>query len=309
MNAKPDCIVCLMKQFLQICRMSGLNEPELNAAFFDLMKALPEVSLSMSPPESAAFITDMIAKVSGIADPFETIKQESNEAALKLYPELKIRVDNSDHPFAEALSLAIAGNLIDFGAKASLNLNDALAEILDQPMIQEIEKGAGIKDELFALDDFYIELKNADSVLYLGDNAGEIVFDRIFIEALKKEFPEKPITFAYRGGPALNDALLKDVEDVGLSEIVETMSSGCAAAGTILSKCSDEFIDRINSAGIIISKGQGNYESLSGSPIENIWFLFRIKCALVAEAAGGPEGKLVLTKNEAPILDPIGQHV
>ncbi|MBI9107116.1 MAG: DUF89 family protein [Spirochaetales bacterium] len=309
MNAKPDCTICLMKQYLQICRLSGLEESELNAAFSDLIKRLPEVSFSMTPPEMAAFITGMIKKASGVSDPYKTIKKNSNEAALKLYPELKLRVERSGHPFAEALCLAIAGNLIDFGAKASLNLNEALEEILSQPLLHKLEEGLGLEDALFQLDTFYNELKKAESVLYLGDNAGEIVFDRIFIETLIREFPDKKITFAVRGGPALNDALLEDAEDVGISEIVETVSSGCAAAGTVLSKCSEDFLKRLGAADIIIAKGQGNYESLSGSPYENAWFLFRIKCQVVAESAGGPEGKLVLKKNEASILDPIGRHV
>jgi hypothetical protein len=289
--------------------MSGLEGEELNTTFSDLIKALPKVSFSMTPPEMAAYITGIIEQATGNADPYKEIKIESNAAALKLYPELKVRVENSAHPFAEALCLAIAGNLIDYGAKASLDLHDALEEILDQPLFHKLESGESAEDELFQLDSFYDNLKNAETVLYLGDNAGEIVFDRVFIETLLSEFPDKKITFAYRGGPALNDALLEDVEDVGLSNIVETMTSGCAAAGTVLSKCSDEFLERMKTSDIIIAKGQGNYESLSGSPYEKTWFLFRIKCPLVAEVAGGPEGKLVLKKNYAPALNLACDHI
>lgn len=302
MNAEPDCVICLMKQYLQICRLSGIKGEELNTAFADLLKALPDVSFSMTPPEIAAYVTRMIKETSGIDDPYKEIKLESNAAALKLYPELKTRVENSAHPFAEALCLAIAGNLIDYGAKASLNLHDALEEILDQPLFHLLENGGETEDRLFQLETFYEELQNAETILYLGDNAGEIVFDKVFIETLIKEFPGKKITFVVRGGPALNDALLEDAADVGISDIVETISSGCAAAGTVISKCSDEFLEHLNKADIVIAKGQGNYESLSGTDYDKIWFLFRIKCELVSRFAGGPEGKLVLKKNTAEAL-------
>ena len=309
MNSKPDCIVCLMKQYLQICRMSGLGEKEVEQAFSGLISRLPEITYSMSPPEAATYVTDMIKQASGIDDPYKTIKEESNRAAMKLYPELKLRVDNSAHPFAEALVLAIAGNLIDFGAKIDLDLHFALDEILSQPLFADLEAGKETDDRLFRIGDFYTEIEKAENIMYLGDNAGEIVFDRIFIETLLREFPGKKITFAVRGGPALNDALLEDLDTVGISGITETMSSGCAAAGTILPKCSPEFLSRLEDADLVICKGQGNYESLSGSPVDNAWFLFRIKCQVVSESAGGPEGKLVLTRNEPAILDSISQHL
>lgn len=297
MIAKPDCTVCLLKQYLQISRMCGVKENELNDNFYDMLKTLPELARSATPPEVAAYFTRMIAESTGITDPYKAIKTASNEAALRLYPALKKRVAEADNPFAESLALAIAGNLIDFGAKASLDLTDALEEILNQPLFQHIENGEDFNEGLFMLDDFHNSLMGAENIIYLGDNAGEIVFDRIFIETLLNDFPEKKITFVVRGGPALNDALLEDTVDAGIDKIVETISSGAATAGTVLSECDPDFIKQLHAADLIISKGQGNYEALSGELLPPTWFLFRIKCKSVAEHAGGPEGSLVLKRN------------
>ncbi|HAK45766.1 MAG TPA: hypothetical protein DCO79_07600, partial [Spirochaeta sp.] len=225
----------------------------------------------------------------------------SNNAAMKLYPELKERVAEAANPFAEALCLAIAGNLIDFGAKADLDLHDALREILDQPLFQHIESGDDFDEGLFQLHSFYQEFQSAEDIIYLGDNAGEIVFDKIFIETLLKEFPDKKITFVVRGGPALNDALLEDMADIGMDKIVNVMSSGTATAGTVLPNCTPEFLEKLYAADMVISKGQGNYEALSGEELPPTWFLFRIKCELIADHAGGPEGSLVLKKNSSMI--------
>ena len=297
MTAKPDCIVCLLRQFLQISRMCGQNDDELNNSFFSMLDMTSSLARDMSPPEMAAFFTKKIEESTGIADPYKRIKVASNEAAMKLYPELKERVNKADDSFAEALCLAIAGNLIDFGAKVSLDLHEALREILEQPLFQHIESGDSFNRELFRLADFRTAIESAETILYLGDNAGEIVFDRVFIEALLEEHPEKKITFVVRGGPALNDALLEDVSDVGIDNLVEVMSSGTATAGTVLSNCSAEFLQKLDSTDLVISKGQGNYEALSGEELPPTWFLFRIKCGLVADHAGGPEGSLVLKQN------------
>ncbi len=302
MIAKPDCVICLLKQYLQISRMCGIGEEELSIEFHKLLEKLAEVAGTVTPPEMAAYFTGKIKESTGITDPYKKIKVASNEAAMKLYPQLKKRVTEADNPFAEALALAIAGNLIDFGAKVSLDLNEALEEILDQPLFQHIENGDDFNDGLFMLEDFHTDLTQAENIIYLGDNAGEIVFDRIFIETLLADFPDKKITFVVRGGPALNDALLEDTRTVGIDKIVETISSGAATAGTVLSECDPDFITKLNSADIIISKGQGNYEALSGENLPPTWFLFRIKCDAVAQDAGGPEGSLVLKKNKVKVL-------
>ena len=298
MISQPDCVVCLLKQYLQISRLCGLDEKQISDNFSDLLKEIPSLADKQSPPELAAYFTRMIEKASGISDPYKEIKIASNTGAMKLYPELKERVEQAANPFAEALCLAIAGNLIDFGAKTTLNLHDALREILTQPMFQHIETGGDFDEAMFQLKSFHRELESAENIIYLGDNAGEIVFDRVFIETLLNDFPGKKITFVVRGGPALNDVLIEDASDIGLDKIVDVMSSGTATAGTVLPNCTPEFLEKLHSSDLVISKGQGNYEALFGESLPPTWFLFRIKCETVARMAGGSEGTLVLIKNK-----------
>ncbi len=302
MITKPDCTECLVKQYHQICRMCGIDENSPENCSDKIRPKIVEMSTGRTPPEAASAFFQFIAETTGIKDPYKDIKKASNKAAMSLYPMLKKRVSSSETPFAEALTLAIAGNLIDFGAKIDLDLSEALTEILAQPFFDNIKNNDNFNNDLFRLEDFYNDLKNFKNITYLADNAGEIVFDRVFIETILDEFPEKNITLAVRGGPALNDVLVEDAKTVGLDRITEVISSGAAIPGTVLSACSDQFLNKLYSSDLIISKGQGNYETLSGEELPPTWFLFKIKCRVVAAHAKGPEGILVLKKNVSEVL-------
>ena len=297
MIAKPDCVVCMLKQALAIGRMSGLSETEVEKTFYQLIRELPDRSMNVPPPELMEQLCLRYADASGVADPYSEIKKQSNREAMKLLPDLEARVEASEHPLAEALCLAIAGNLIDFGAHASLDLEKTLDEILNQPLFKTIESGKEFDSRLFQLHHFLKDLESAEKIIYLGDNAGEIVFDRVLIETLNRLYPDKSVTYVTRGGPALNDVLLQDAYETGIDSAAEVIDSGSSTAGTILSRCSKDFLDRLHDADLVIAKGQGNYESLSGEKMPAAYFLFRIKCLAVAEAAGGPVGTLVLLKN------------
>ncbi len=302
MITKPECTECLLKQFSQVCRMCGIDENDPENRPDQMRKKIVEISTGVTPPQAAAAFFSYISEKTGIEDPYKDIKIASNNAAMSLYPMLKERISSSDAPFSEALALAIAGNLIDFGARADLDLSEALTEILDQPLFDNIKNNGDFNNDLFRLDDFYEDLKSVDNITYLADNAGEIVFDRVFIETILAEFPGKNITLAVRGGPALNDVLVEDAENVGLDSITEVISSGAAIPGTVISSCSDMFRNKLYSSDLIISKGQGNYETLSGEELPPTWFLFKIKCRVVAAHAKGPEGILVLKKNASEVL-------
>ena len=299
MKAKPDCTVCLLSQYLKISRLSGLEEDVLEKGFYQLIREIPDAIKPITPVEMAARMTSIIHSYSGIRDPYMEIKRKSNMAALSLVPDLKKRINLSAHPLQEALSLAIAGNLIDFGVNANLNIKDALDEILSKPVLKNLENGTASDDDIFQFNSFYSSLKEAENLVYLGDNAGEIVFDRLFIEEILREFPDKRITFVVRGGPALNDVLEEDAETSGITELCRVINSGCAAAGTVLSKTSAEFKSALDNADLVISKGQGNYETLFGEALPLTYFLFRIKCEIVAKDAGGDLGRLALKKNIA----------
>ena len=134
-----------------------------------------------------------------------------------------------------------------------------------------------------------MDAANAQDILYLADNAGEIVFDRLLIEQL----PMQKITVVVKGFPIINDATMEDAVAAGLTEIVSVIDNGSDAPGTILEICSDAFVSRFEQADLIITKGQGNYETLSDID-KNIYFILKAKCPVIASDLGCPIGQMVL---------------
>ena len=222
----------------------------------------------------------LIRRLAGDDDPYREVKERFNRAALALYPELKERVRRSPDPLEAAVRIAIAGNIIDFGINRNLqesDVHDAIEQAMDAPL------------DKAALNDFRKALADASSILYLGDNAGEIVFDRLLVE----QMPVDKVTFAVRGSPVINDATMDDARAVGLTEIVEVIGNGSDAPGTLLESCSDEFRRRFEAADLILSKGQGNYETVSHIP-KRIFFLLKVKCPVIARDLGCEVGTMLL---------------
>jgi len=203
----------------------------------------------------------------GISDPFLVEKKESNKIALELYDEWKPKVLDSDNPFNLALRLAIAGNIMDYGANQYFNVQETIKDVINAD---------------FAID-HAIQLKQsimeADNILYLGDNAGEIVFDKLLIETMMH--PE--VTYVVKGGPILNDATLFDAQKVGMDRVADVISNGYDAPSTILEYSSLEFQSKFDAADLIISKGQGNLEGLMQYKDKRIFFLLMVKCDVIAE--------------------------
>ena len=224
-------------------------------------------------------------------DPYREVKRRSNALALELYPTLKQRVRASADPFAAAVRVAIAGNVIDFGCRSRLGNNEVYQAIEDAMDPQALELNDG------AVDDLRRAIEQAGDILYLADNAGEIVFDRLLLE----EMPTDRITLVMRGGPVINDATREDAEVAGLSSLVTVMDNGSDAPGTILESCSPSFRTRFEQCDLVIAKGQGNYETLS-SERPPIFFLFKAKCPVIARDVGREVGQMIVRRN-SPKLD------
>jgi hypothetical protein len=240
-----------------------------------------EMDLSQSPPAMAQRIHRFIRKITGVGDPYLDVKNRFNALALQMYPDLRERTGTSADPLEIAVRLAIAGNIIDFGVNSAVEpdqVEQTITESLTDPL--DKENLATFKDAV----------SQAKKILYLGDNAGEIVFDRLLVEQL----PSEKITFVVRGGPILNDVVLEDAQIVGLTDLVEVIDNGSDAPGTILESCSETFRRRFDESDLIIAKGQGNYETLSDVD-RNIFFLVRPKCGVLARHLGRELGSLVLS--------------
>jgi hypothetical protein len=235
----------------------------------------------------------MVTEIVGDKDPYKKIKEESNRKALEIYPVMKKTAEESVDPFLTAVELAIAGNIIDYGAFSNVDLDKEITSILEQEG-KEIEHES---DRLFNIEGLRNSLDKAETVLYLGDNAGEIVFDRILVEEIAKKPTIKTIYFMVRDEPIINDILTDDFYLVGLDKTAEVITSGSGTAGVIIEKCSPKFRDIFYSADTVISKGQGNYESLSEIDRE-VFFLLRAKCAIVARDLGSSVGDIILLKKD-----------
>lgn len=289
MKTYLDCIPCFFKQALEAARLAGASKRTQKRIINKLAEIIPKFPLSSSPPEMGRVIYGLVKKETGKDDPYKKIKAKSNKLALALYGKLKKKVSSSRDRLLTALELAIAGNIIDYGAKNSLDVDKELKKILN-------EEDEAIKKQnkaTFNYPEFKHALKDAKTILYLADNAGETVFDRIFIEEIKRLDKDKKIVYAVKEKPIINDALIEDARTCGIDKVAKIISSGLDVPGTVLSLCSKEFLKLYKKADIIISKGQGNFEALSdkGRPL---YFLFIAKCSVIAKDVGCNVGDVIL---------------
>jgi len=292
MKTHLDCIPCFFKQALDAAQLAGASQKAKKRIVCELAKILPEFPLCASPPEMGRVIYRLVRKVTGKKDPYRKVKEKSNRLALSFYPMLKKKIRHAHDQLLMALELAIAGNIIDYGVKNSLNVNKELKKILNEG--NRLAKNG--KKVLFRYAAFKRALQKAKTVLFLGDNAGEVVFDKILIEEIKRLDKNKIIIYAVKEEPIINDALLQDAYRAGINQVAEVITNGLDAPGTILRLCSDEFKRIFKKSDMIISKGQGNFESLSKER-RPIFFLFMAKCAVVAKDVGCRVGDIILLKN------------
>lgn len=280
-----ECIPCFIRQALDAVRLATNDEKIQEQVLRRVLVLANELDMTQSPPSMGQKIHRLIRELAGTEDPYHKIKGKFNEVALKLYPRLRQTIINSDDAFATTVRLAIAGNIIDFGVNGSLQKSDiekTISECL----------AADFSD--MPLKSFQRAINEADEILYIADNAGEIVFDRLLIEQL----PIEKVTVAVKGSPVINDATMEDAVLAGLPKIVEVIDNGSDAPGTILENCSRQFRDRFDNADLIIAKGQGNYETLSDVR-KNIFFILKVKCSVIAQDIGCEVGRMIFQKTKA----------
>jgi hypothetical protein len=277
-----DCIPCLLRQTLEAGRLVSDDESLHERLMREILAAAAQMDLRRPPPVMAQYIHRRIRELSGNDDPYRAIKQRFNRTAWDLLPALKERIDTADDPLPMAVRAAIAGNVIDLGAKTGLeesHVREAMEQCLEAPLAGDVPA-------------FARAIEQVDEVLYLADNAGEVVFDRLLIEQL---LPRR-VTVVVKGGPIINDAVMADAREARLDEMAELIDNGSDAPGTMLDQCSDDFRRRFDEAPLVIAKGQANYETLNDAR-RPIFFLLQVKCPLIAKNIGQPLGRLLLTQN------------
>ena len=277
-----DCTACFIRQTLDSIRLLTPDETVHERVLREVLRAAAEMDLRQTPPAMGQRIHRVIREIVGQNDPYRAVKDRFNRLGQRLYPMLKKQLECSPDPMETAVRFAIAGNIIDLGVKTNLTeaqVYDSIAQASSDPLVGNLEE-------------FTEALSRADKILYVADNAGEIVFDRLLIERL----PPEKVTVAVKGFPVINDATMVDAQAAGLPGLVEVIDNGSDAPGTILDDCSDAFRKRFEEAELVIAKGQGNYETLS-EVNQDVYFLLKVKCPVVARDIGCPVGSLVLRQS------------
>ncbi len=286
------CYPCVFQQLLSIASLVELSEKDTKLFFEKSMLYFLEThGEGVVVQHVIRKATDMLIKMMGEPDnfdPYDAIKKYSNDVALEFTDLFYKMIRESNSPLEMALKIASAGNIIDFGAKrhGDIDIKKELASI--------DERGFGIYD----YDEFYKAVSTAKSLLYICDNAGEIVMDKIFIEEIKNLFPSLNVVCAVREKPIINDAVLYDALYAGLDKVATVISSGSVYPGTIIDETSKEFREFFDSSDVIISKGQGNFETLLYDSSEKLFFILRIKCEAMAKLSNAPLGDLVLMQGK-----------
>lgn len=288
MRSPLDCVLCLTRQSLDAARLAtsdvDLQRQVLESAF----KIFLEKGLNAPAPFLATLVHRSMREITGVVDPYYAEKKHFNRLSLEQLPRFRRWVAESPTPFETLVRLAIAGNSIDifFGELDEATIEAAIKAGLGQTLVGSVVE----------LEE---AIRAADSILYVTDNAGEVVFDRLFIETLISEDWGKKVTVALRGAPILNDATLEDAEEIGLTAIVPTIDNGSDGLGVLFDITSQEFNDAFVGADLVIAKGLANWETLEHDPgplhPKKIAFLFKAKCKFIAEEVGAQLGDLVVS--------------
>jgi len=289
MHLEPECIPCLLNQVL---RAFQLLKPDISREIIlDTQKKLMEYLISFDLEKKASPIIgkvayNLVAEALGVNDPYASIKKNHNQLALQFYDEAKKIVDKAEDPLFEAIIVAALGNTIDLGTHHKIDV------------INDIKT---ISPENLAINDYKMfkqSLLDTNHLLILLDNAGEIVFDKLLVETLRKSFPGLEIICSVRSAPIINDATLEDAKFIGLTDLVQVIEAS-ATPGIDIPTTTEEFKKHFFlKDGVILSKGQGNFESLYGLeiPDREVYYLLKAKCSLMERLFSVKEGNIIFKR-------------
>ena len=275
MNLNSMCIPCMLTKQQQLIN-HFTDEDKKSEYIHQVLKVLYDYAQTESSPWIGDQLHKLFREFWGESKDYTEIKHKFNKLVLSKEDEVERRIRQSSDPLKECINYVCAGNYIDFGVTSNVS----------EEMFEELWQKAGdeeVSEEEYA--HFCEDLANAKTLVYLTDNCGEIVFDKIFIRHIKEAYPDLQITTIVRGEDVVNDATMTDAAEVGLTELVTCMGNGNAAAGTLLKLMADASKQVLLNADVIISKGMGNFESLYGENL-NPYYLFLCKCELFTKRFG-----------------------
>ncbi|KOF55664.1 hypothetical protein AGR56_17580 [Clostridium sp. DMHC 10] len=285
MKIHDKCLPCVVNQAIKVADITGTHKKE--ELLREVFTYLSKMDFEVTTPEIIGEIFDIIKKYINNPDPYKETRNYYNTLLLKMLPKFERKLKQAENSFQLAVRYAIIGNIIDFNPIH----NTLLEDIFDY-----FEK---MEEAKLAIDDSKVlmqDILNAKTLLYLGDNCGEICMDKLFIKKIKELNSHVRIFFGVRGKPVVNDSIAEDAYAVGIDEYAEVIDNGDGSLGTVLNRTSTEFKEVYKKSDVVIAKGQANYECLSEEN-KNIYFLLMTKCDVIAEDIGVEEKKMICMKN------------
>ena len=284
MKISRECYLCIYTQTLNLTKRLRLSEVKASEILRGVGKILSKYDLNVTPPEIAMKVYEYISQMTGIKDPFINEKQEAIKEALKFKEILVKRLEKSKDALFDACKIAVAGNVIDLGVNQEYDLQKEIKNIFE------------LSFKYNDFDKFKNELNNAKSIVYLADNAGENIFDEILIKILKN-YVDK-IYYFVRGKPIINDVTKDDLAGLEIERLAEIIDTGVSTPGFNLKFANEISKKLFYEADMVISKGMGNFECLYNECKRSVFYLFKVKCEVVAREVKANIGEYVLLKGK-----------
>lgn len=278
---KIQCYFCFQKTFEKQLAKHIKSEKDASTIAHKVTEFMHK-NWDIEVPEYSSFANQLIKKYSNTDDLYAREKEFANNSLLKKYDYWKQIVEKSPQPLLTALKLTVIGNIIDYGAHS-------VPQNMDDEIMQRLKMDFAIDNSKLLID----KLKNASNILYIGDNAGEIVFDKLFLDIAQLQ----NVTFVVRNSPVLNDVTKQEAIETGIDKHARIVVNGYEGPTTILRKCSNEVQQLFKNADIVVSKGQGNFEGLMNESRDNLFFLLMAKCNIIASIFGVKKGDLIVATN------------
>ena len=285
MNIDIACVECIINQSSKVANTIGADKSLTNKITSTIKDMSKNFSFEENPPEIASYVYEKMAEIANKKDLYDEVKKLSTKKALSFVPLLKEKLKNSDNKFLTATKIAVAGNVIDLAACVEFDLEEELEKIFETE---------------FAHDDFdklEIEIKKAKQILVIGDNVGEHIFDYIFIETLQELFPHVEVYYMVRGNPIINDVTIIEAQEAGFDKLCNLIDSGVNTPGFTYNRARSDAKNLFDKVDLVISKGMGNYECLTPSHRDNICFLLKVKCGVVASSLSENIGDIICKIN------------
>ncbi len=281
MNMKPDCLACLYTQMLRVTKAVECSESCATEVMEESAERLAHLRMDQTPPEAAAILYPAASEAIGEADPYRKKKAESIEKARRFLPGVRERIAHSTDPLDAALRAAAAGNVIDFATEVSFDLEKEIDRIFEAEFGWDDKAG------------FLERLGRARRLAVIGDNVGEHLFDKVMMERFRAEYPELEIDYFVRGRPIINDVTVTEAREAGIDEVARIVDSGVDTPGFLPERASEEGRTAYERADLILAKGMGNFECMESWADARVFFLFKVKCSVVAAKVGREVGDLV----------------